>query len=106
MAELVAWLAVAVVLGLIGWGMFALTRRAARTRVTAGRRWLPLALALAPAAFYAVVILNFLAGVLVDPTSNNLWPLIVAFLLALWLAYALALRLLLGIAGLLFARGD
>jgi len=93
------WLAIAIVLGLIGWGMFALNRWVARTRVTTGVPWLPTALALPPAAVYALAVGRFLIEVRADPTSNNLWPLMVAFLLITWAFYAAALRVFLWMLG-------
>lgn len=93
------WLAIAVVLGLTGWAMFAVNRRLARARVTAGVPWLPGVLALPPAAVYALVVGRFLVEVRVDPTSNSLWPLMVVFLLIAWAFYAVALRVFLWMLG-------
>ena len=98
------WLAVALVLGLIGWGMFVLNRRVARARVTAGVPWLPGALAVPPAAVYAMAVGRFLIEVRADPTSNNLWPLMVAFLLIAWAFYMLALRVFLWMLGRLLRQ--
>lgn len=93
------WLALALALGLIGWGMFALTRWLARTRVTATVPWLPGVLALLPAAIFALAIGRFLIEVRADPASNNLWPLMVAFLLIAWAFYAVAVRIFLWMLG-------
>jgi hypothetical protein len=93
------WLALALVLGLIGWGMFALNRWLARARVTAGVPWLPGVLALLPAAVYALAVGRFLIEVRADPASNGLWPLMVAFLLIAWAFYAVALRVFLWMLG-------
>jgi hypothetical protein len=96
------WLAIALILSLIGWGMFVANRWLARARITAGRPWVPGALAALPATVYALVVGRFLVEVLIDPTSNTLWPLMVAFLLIAWAFYALALRIFLWMLGRLF----
>jgi hypothetical protein len=96
------WLAIALALSLIGWGMFVANRWLARTRISARRPWLPGALAALPAGVYALVVGRFLIEVLIDPTSNTLWPLMVAFLLITWAFYAVALRIFLWMLGRLF----
>jgi hypothetical protein len=93
------WLALALGLGLTGWGMFALNRWLARARITAGVVWLPGALALPPAAVYTFAVGRFLIEVRADPASNSLWPLMVTFLLIAWAFYAVALRIFLWMLG-------
>jgi len=76
-------LGLAIVLGLLGLGMWALTLRAA------GRPAGPVARLAAglPAAVYAVVMGWMLLDMAGDPTAAGLWPLSVAGMLFLWMLY-------------------
>ena len=56
-------------------------------------------LALLPAALFILYFVKVAAEVALDPTSHNLWPFEMAFLLMFWAAYLTGMRIALGIAG-------
>ncbi|MCU0910103.1 MAG: hypothetical protein MUE98_01765 [Rhodobacteraceae bacterium] len=98
MAPAVLWLVLAFVLGLIGWGMFTLTRHAVRVG-GADRGRLGLVLAVPPALAYGLLILRIIPEVRFDPAAVGLWPMLVSMMLMLWMLYILVIRVVAVLSG-------
>ena len=91
MSASLLWLVLALVLGLIGWGMFTLTRHAVHVGgVERGR--LGYALAVPPALACGLLVLRIIPEVWGDPASFGLWPMLVSMMLGLWALYILVIR--------------